>query len=690
MGDNTMVPPPPQCEGPGAGEFMGATTKDVGEPEAKRMRVAGAFGEDRGSPPAAPHGNDHPRDEQARAPATQAERIPTEHAVARPSDGVPPQKPPGNVASTRAPDAPKPKAGKRGRANMSPGEGMYGWGAYLPGQPFPPGPMHPWLGPGLAMPQMSPAAGSTKKGQALHYQQQQMAMWHYQQEYASRMAGWQPPPPQQLLPPQQQHKPAAGPRIPTATLQATLAKAKKVFNKVVTGEPDSPAHALATGFPLSSPGKDPRQDSMHAASVMQQPGDGAAAHTEGMEGLGLESQMPSKGWKALKIFDRLEDAHEDPEKLERFILECLHEQPTILAAAVDSDFGQSIRQATVMKAVHEARPMLNLLVGVLSKYVPVDAWNKEVRPMCEQLQSIFGRPGLFCGHAQGAKELKAAELVRNPPENSSQRKGRDGRTPKGEGEGVISMYGKRLMQSCRCDSSKCLKMYCTCFRNETRCNSSCVCMECHNDGLHEEERMAAARMYASQIKKPRVEATKLQQQAALLNATQQPKKPDKERKRRGRAYTKSQIKLAMKFVYEYEKRLDAGDPAGDREGYKCRDIPRTGTFENEETWTSFCSLTGEVNHRAINLWDRVQRDMKKAAATKQMPPAVRAFSLCVCLSLCHSRAFALFPCLTVARARALFPMPCGASAVGAHTRICLLCLSRSALTHSSLKSSRRP
>ena len=124
--------------------------------------------------------------------------------------------------------------------------------------------------------------------------------------------------------------------------------------------------------------------------------------------------------------------------------------------------------------------------------------------MCEQLQQVFGKPGLFCGHAQGAKELKAAEMLRNPPESSVQRKGRDGRTPKGEGDGVVSMYGKRLLQSCRCDSSKCLKMYCTCFRNETRCNASCVCLECHNDGMHEEERMAAARAASFQTKKPRI------------------------------------------------------------------------------------------------------------------------------------------------------------------------------------------
>ena len=74
--------------------------------------------------------------------------------------------------------------------------------------------------------------------------------------------------------------PATGSPIPTASLQATLAKDKKV-NKAATGEHDSPAQALATGFPLSVPGKEPRQGSMRAASIMQQP---SGAHPEGMEG----------------------------------------------------------------------------------------------------------------------------------------------------------------------------------------------------------------------------------------------------------------------------------------------------------------------------------------------------------------------------------------------------------------------
>ena len=345
-----------------------------------------------------------------------------------------------------------------------------------------------------------------------------------------------------------------------------------------------------------------------------------------MDGVVPGTNFPHSAAKTRKLWGRLEDAYEDADKLETLILEILHDQPTILAAAVDSESGHSIRQATVARAVWEARPMLNLLVGVLSKYVPVEAWNREVKPMCDQLHGVFGKPGLFCGHAQGSKELKAAELARNPPENASQRKGRDGRTPKNEGEGLIGMYGKRTLQSCRCDSSKCLKMYCTCFRNETRCNQACVCTECHNDGMHEDERMAAWRIGCVILKKPRVDETKLQVQAACLTAASDTKKAEKERKWRGRAYTKSQIKVACTLVMKYEKRANEiersrgensqhmGGSINDDEtdGYKSRDIPRTGTFENEATWATFCVATAEVNHRAINLWDRVQRDMKKS------------------------------------------------------------------------------
>jgi hypothetical protein len=50
----------------------------------------------------------------------------------------------------------------------------------------------------------------------------------------------------------------------------------------------------------------------------------------------------------------------------------------VIAAALDSERGRSLKQAAVQEAVFAARPMLNLLVGVLSKHVSLAAWNNEV------------------------------------------------------------------------------------------------------------------------------------------------------------------------------------------------------------------------------------------------------------------------------------------------------------------------
>ena len=48
-------------------------------------------------------------------------------------------------------------------------------------------------------------------------------------------------------------------------------------------------------------------------------------------------------------------------------------------------------------------------------------------------------------------------------------------------------------KGCRCGRTKCLKQYCACFRSDTRCTRDCVCNDCRNDGLHEDERMMAVR-----------------------------------------------------------------------------------------------------------------------------------------------------------------------------------------------------
>jgi hypothetical protein len=46
---------------------------------------------------------------------------------------------------------------------------------------------------------------------------------------------------------------------------------------------------------------------------------------------------------------------------------------------------------------------------------------------------------------------------------------------------------------CRCGRTKCLKLYCHCFKNNIGCLPACNCTDCHNDGKHEEERIDAIR-----------------------------------------------------------------------------------------------------------------------------------------------------------------------------------------------------
>jgi len=53
---------------------------------------------------------------------------------------------------------------------------------------------------------------------------------------------------------------------------------------------------------------------------------------------------------------------------------------------------------------------------------------------------------------------------------------------------------RKLEKGCRCVKTKCLKQYCACFRNDTRCSAECCCKDCANDGEHEEERMQAIKI----------------------------------------------------------------------------------------------------------------------------------------------------------------------------------------------------
>ena len=59
-------------------------------------------------------------------------------------------------------------------------------------------------------------------------------------------------------------------------------------------------------------------------------------------------------------------------------------------------------------------------------------------------------------------------------------------------EGGVKQGGdpNQNILSCNCRKTKCLKMYCDCFRFKKYCNKHCNCSECANLPEHEEERLA--------------------------------------------------------------------------------------------------------------------------------------------------------------------------------------------------------
>ena len=73
----------------------------------------------------------------------------------------------------------------------------------------------------------------------------------------------------------------------------------------------------------------------------------------------------------------------------------------------------------------------------------------------------------------------------------------------------------RRYEYCRCGKTKCLKLYCFCFRNDERCTSLCECKDCHNDGAHEEARMYAVR-FARMNAKDAFAGTGLEAQARTV------------------------------------------------------------------------------------------------------------------------------------------------------------------------------
>lgn len=50
---------------------------------------------------------------------------------------------------------------------------------------------------------------------------------------------------------------------------------------------------------------------------------------------------------------------------------------------------------------------------------------------------------------------------------------------------------KKKHKSCNCKNSKCLKLYCECFRKKGFCGASCNCIGCKNTEMFLDERQAA-------------------------------------------------------------------------------------------------------------------------------------------------------------------------------------------------------
>ena len=56
---------------------------------------------------------------------------------------------------------------------------------------------------------------------------------------------------------------------------------------------------------------------------------------------------------------------------------------------------------------------------------------------------------------------------------------------------IHSMSPITKKTTCSCIKSKCLKLYCDCFRSKVRCQDSCQCKDCHNNSQNEKDRRSA-------------------------------------------------------------------------------------------------------------------------------------------------------------------------------------------------------
>lgn len=96
---------------------------------------------------------------------------------------------------------------------------------------------------------------------------------------------------------------------------------------------------------------------------------------------------------------------------------------------------------------------------------------------------------LMMGHeaSTGSKEILVAAGSISPDFHVAQQKAQQFL----QVESIPAAVAKKKKVTCNCKKSRCLKLYCDCFRYEFYCDPTCNCVDCANIERFEEERIAA-------------------------------------------------------------------------------------------------------------------------------------------------------------------------------------------------------
>ena len=117
-------------------------------------------------------------------------------------------------------------------------------------------------------------------------------------------------------------------------------------------------------------------------------------------------------------------------------------------------------------------------------------------PEEESLRDVFGSPQASSVHMAGACSKHAMTATK------------DAISPPGHGNGAPRAEEE---VRCNCRKSRCLKLYCDCFRKQHFCTGDCRCTDCENNLQYEESRTKAIRAILEgrpDAFKPRVDASK--------------------------------------------------------------------------------------------------------------------------------------------------------------------------------------